>query len=68
MSNQTIKPPIKWVGGKTQLLSEILSKIPGDIPGNYYEPFIGGGAIMINYLSLIKSGEYRLSGKVIASD
>ena len=38
------KPPIKWVGGKTQLLPQIQPLLPKRI-GTYYEPFIGGGAV-----------------------
>lgn len=39
------KPIIKWVGGKTQLKAEIEPLIKEHLHGNYYEPFIGGGAI-----------------------
>jgi DNA adenine methylase len=35
---------MKWVGGKTQLMPELLRRIPSDIE-TYYEPFIGGGAL-----------------------
>lgn len=38
------KPFLKWVGGKTQLLSQIQQHIP-DKFGDYYEPFLGGGAV-----------------------
>jgi DNA adenine methylase len=37
------KPFLKWVGGKTQLLPELSTRIPCHID-NYFEPFIGGGA------------------------
>ncbi len=40
----TPRPFLKWVGGKSQLMSELLRRIPDDI-GTYYEPFIGGGAL-----------------------
>jgi DNA adenine methylase len=36
------KPFIKWVGGKTSLLPEIVARLPEF--DSYYEPFIGGGA------------------------
>lgn len=47
------KPFIKWVGGKRQLLPVILERIPKDI-NTYYEPFIGGGALMYNIKSKAK--------------
>lgn len=42
-----MKPVIKWVGGKTQLLNELKTIItPELLKGHrYYEPFIGGGAL-----------------------
>ena len=38
------KPFLKWVGGKRQLLDEILPRVPDNFD-TYYEPFIGGGAV-----------------------
>ena len=38
------KPFVKWVGGKSQLLSELVERVPDDF-GRYYEPFAGGGAL-----------------------
>lgn len=37
-------PPIKWVGGKRQLLPELRKYVPASF-GTYYEPFLGGGAL-----------------------
>jgi len=40
------RPLLKWAGGKSQLLSQLLPLI--DRPGQYrtyYEPFVGGGAV-----------------------
>ena len=37
-------PVIKWVGGKTKLLPELLERMPAKY-GRYYEPFIGGAAL-----------------------
>ncbi len=43
------KPFLKWAGGKSQLISELSSRLPKEIIGNgiidsYIEPFVGGGA------------------------
>lgn len=43
--NPLVAPVLKWVGGKRQLLKEILPLIPKDIT-TYYEPFVGGGAVL----------------------
>lgn len=40
-------PFLKWVGGKRQLMSDIEPLIPSKI-STYYEPFIGGGAVLFN--------------------
>jgi len=45
-----MKPLLKWVGGKTQLLDEILKEIPDDITGTYVEPFVGGGSVLLAVL------------------
>ena len=37
-------PVIKWVGGKTKLLPELLGRMPAQF-GRYYEPFAGGAAL-----------------------
>jgi DNA adenine methylase len=38
------QPFLKWAGGKTQLLHELLPRVPQKY-NTYYEPFIGGGAL-----------------------
>lgn len=38
------KPFLKWAGGKTQILDNLLNKVP-DKFNKYIEPFIGGGAL-----------------------
>lgn len=40
-----LKPILKWVGGKRQLLSEIKKHIPSNY-NTYIEPFFGGGAVL----------------------
>ena len=41
-----ITPFVKWAGGKKQLLDKLLMRIPESY-GRYYEPFIGGGALLL---------------------
>lgn len=38
------RPFLKWAGGKTQLLPELLKRVPPKV-GAYFEPFLGGGAL-----------------------
>lgn len=39
-----VKPVLKWAGGKTQMLGELLPRVPATY-GRYIEPFVGGGAM-----------------------
>ncbi len=45
------RPFIKWVGGKRGLLSQIIPLIPKKFD-NYFEPFVGGGALFFELYSL----------------
>lgn len=45
--NPLVSPVVKWVGGKRQLLQDILKHIP-DKYSTYYEPFVGGGAVLFH--------------------
>lgn len=44
------KPFVKWAGGKRQLLPEIEKHIPKKF-SSYFEPFLGGGALLFHLLS-----------------
>ena len=46
-SNLLLCPMLKWVGGKRQLLSEIVPMIDGRC-STYVEPFVGGGAVLFS--------------------
>ena len=59
-----MKPFIKWVGGKTQILDEVLKRFPREI-NNYHEPFLGGGSVLIGVLS---DESIKVRGNIIASD
>ncbi|NLN64794.1 MAG: DNA adenine methylase [Clostridiaceae bacterium] len=45
--NTLLKPALKWIGGKTQLLSTIVPLLP-DKYNTYCEPFVGGGALLFH--------------------
>jgi len=55
-----LKPFTKWIGGKRQLLPELLKLVPKNY-NRYYEPFIGGGALffelMPNYATISDHNE-----------
>lgn len=61
------KPFLKWVGGKTQILREIISKVPSKII-NYHEPFLGGGSVLLAMLSLQREKIIDIERKVYAYD
>lgn len=52
-----IKPFIRWVGGKSRLVSRILPHAPTNIR-NYYEPFLGGGAVFLACASRVSGRSY----------
>ena len=39
------KPFVKWAGGKRQIIDELKKYVPDEFD-TYYEPFIGGGALL----------------------
>lgn len=41
-----LKPLVKWVGGKRQLLPQIHAALPAQGYSTYFEPFFGGGAVL----------------------
>lgn len=49
MSNSSITPFVKWAGGKRQLIPQIRERMPAQF-NNYYEPFVGGGAVIFELL------------------
>src|SRR6056300_2004355 len=64
-----MKPFIKWVGGKTQIIEDVLGSFPTKI-NNYHEIFVGGGSVLLSVLSKgLANGKvcaYDLNGSLIA--
>ncbi|NCA92792.1 DNA adenine methylase [bacterium] len=59
-----LKPFVKWVGGKSQLIKELEKMLPTDgekVLIKYAEPMVGGGALFFNVLSRYKFDELYIS-------
>jgi len=41
-------PFVKWVGGKRSIIQELITRLPETF-NNYYEPFVGGGALFFSF-------------------
>src|SRR5574344_846796 len=58
----TIKPFVKWAGGKEKELPIILKNLPSKI-NNYYEPFVGGGAVLFAFENVNIDGTRLINDK-----
>ncbi len=47
MAERKMSPVLKWAGGKTQLIEPITANMPASY-NHYYEPFVGGAAILFH--------------------
>lgn len=61
----TIKPVLKWVGGKRELLPELRKVYSGLKFNNYFELFVGGGSV---YLDLVNNFRDNFSGGSVLND
>jgi DNA adenine methylase len=43
-------PFVKWVGGKRSIMPELVARLPKNF-NNYFEPFVGGGALFFEIAS-----------------
>lgn len=41
-----LRPIVKWVGGKRQVMDQIIKNFPA-VFNNYHEPFVGGGSVFM---------------------
>ena len=61
------KPILKWIGGKTQIINDVINHFPTKMK-NYHEPFIGGGSVLLRLLHEIEHGNIKVKGALYASD
>lgn len=59
IEKSNLKPFLKWPGGKTRELKHIIPNLPSYI-NNYYEPFIGGGAV---YFAVANANSFYINDK-----
>ena len=64
---QIVKPILKWVGGKTQIMDKLIVEFPTEI-NNYHEIFLGGGSVLLTLLSYVKEGIIKVHGNIYAYD
>jgi DNA adenine methylase len=50
---EKVTPFLKWVGGKRSIIAELKLRLPQTFK-NYYEPFVGGGALFFEVSPTIK--------------
>jgi len=61
------KPFLKWVGGKTQIIGNIINNVPKNI-NNYHEIFLGGGSVLLAILSLKNNNMITIKKNIYAYD
>jgi DNA adenine methylase len=66
-NNDIEKPFMKWVGGKSQIIEDVIKRMPTTM-NNYHEPFLGGGSVLLAVLSKRATANIKITGNIHASD
>lgn len=67
MEQTYLKPILKWAGGKSQIINHVIKKFPKEI-NNYYELFVGGGSVLLNFLNEVEEKKIIVHNKIYACD
>lgn len=59
VETRKLSPIVKWAGGKEQELKYIIPNLPDNKFTNFYEPFVGGGAVY----TALQAEEYFINDK-----
>lgn len=62
-----IKPFLKWVGGKTQIIDTLIGYYPKKM-NNYHDIFLGGGSTLLALLSYVRDGKIIVLNRIYAYD
>ena len=60
LPDATARPVLKWAGGKSRLLADLIRRLPPHFDA-YHEPFIGGGALFFALVGQGRLGRAYLS-------
>jgi DNA adenine methylase len=66
-NSKIVKPFLKWIGGKTQIIDTIIENYPKEM-NSYHDIFVGGGSTLLALLSYVKNGKIIVSDKIYAYD
>lgn len=61
------KPILKWVGGKQQIINNIIDKFPKEF-NNYREICLGGASVLFALLIIKEKGDIKINGNIYAYD